>query len=184
MPKKKRLDRRTFDLLFGVRRSVRYHDRRRRFYEVWNSATIAMGAIGGSAAVATVTAQLSPGWLPAIAAAAVAVASAVDLAVGTARRANHHGDLARQFIGLEQRFAHGRSLDDAEHEELTRERLRIEATEPPVLHLLNALCHYELLRALGDGREPPAISWPRAVLANWFSQPDYAASLRREPAAG
>ncbi len=176
------LDRRTYDLLFGVRRSVRYHDRRRRFYEMWNSATVAMGAIGGSAAVATVTAQLSPGWLPAIAAAAVAVASAVDLAVGTARRANHHGDLARQFIGLEQRFAHDRNLDDAEHEELTRERLRIEATEPPVLHLLNMLCHYELLRALGDERPRPPIPWMRAALANWLSQADYAAAVRKRPA--
>ena len=28
-----------------------------------------------------------------------------------------------------------------------RERLRIEAAEPPPLMLLNALCHYELIRA-------------------------------------
>ncbi len=173
------LDDRTYDLLFGVRRSVRYHDRRRRFYEIWNCMTVAAATVGGSSAVAAFLSQPAWEWLPVAFSGAVAVLGAIDLSVGTGKRADQHGDLARQFIALEQKFAHGRDLEDAEREELTRERLRIEASEPPVLHLLNVLCHYELLRSLGDDRPRPAIPWLRLRLANWISQAAYAQSVGR-----
>ena len=55
---------------------------------------------------------------------------ALDLAIGTARCADLHGDLARRFIALEQRFAHERNPEAAEHEDLIRSRLEIEAGEP------------------------------------------------------
>ena len=35
----------------------------------------------------------------------------------------------------------------------TRERLAIEAEEPPVLRVLDTLCHNELTRAMGYGQE-------------------------------
>lgn len=177
------LDDRTYALLFGIRRSVRYHDRRRRFYEVWNAVTVASAVVGGSAAAGALVGQAAVGWLPAVLAAAVAALSAVDLAVGTARSADRHGDLARQFIALEQRFAHARNLGDAEHEDILRERLRIEASEPPVLQLLDAMCHYELLQALGDERTPPEVPWLRRKFANWLSQPDFVRGLRRPATA-
>ncbi len=100
----------------------------------------------------------------------VALASALDLAVGTSRCANLHGDLAR-------RFAHGRNLEDEEFEQLTRMRLEIESGEPPVLRLLDVICHYELLRALGDQRRPPRIPLWRRVLAPWLSQLHYTQHL-------
>ena len=175
------LDDRTYDLLFGISRSVRYHNHRRRFYEVWNSLTVTVSVVGGSGAVLAFLGGPHSEVAAALAA-LVALAGALDLCVGTARCANQHADLARRFIGLEQRFSHGRSLTDAEHEELTRSRLEVEATEPPPLRLLDAICHYELLRALGDERQPPRIPWHRRVLANWFSQLEYMQRLPR-PAA-
>ena len=173
------LDDRTYDLLFGIRRSVRYHMRRRRFYEVWNTITVATAVVGGSSAVAAFFAQLPAGgqWTPIILSGIVAIIGAIDLAVGTGRRADLHGDLARQFISLEQRFAHGRNLEDVEHEEIVKARLQIEASEPPVMRLLDALCHFELLRSLGDAGQHPQISWIRRILANWFSQQSYASNL-------
>ncbi len=168
------LDDKTYKLLFSVRRSVRYHDRRRRFYEVWNTVTVAAATIGGSAAVVGFLYEAAPDWLPAAISAFIAVVGAIDLSVGTARRADHHGSLARQFIAVEREFAHGRSLDDDEHERLVGERLRIEATEPTVLRLLDVLCHYELLRSLGDADKHPSVPWHRRLLAHWVSQPYYA----------
>ncbi len=111
--------------------------------------------------------------MPLVPSALVAILGAIDLAVGTGRRADRHGDLTRQFIALEQRFAHGRNLEDEEHEAAVRERLRIEASEPPVLRLLDVLCHYELLRSLGDKSPSPRIHWLRLWFANWWSQADY-----------
>ena len=169
------LDERTYDLLFAVRRSVRYHDRRRRFYEIWNTITVAGAAIGGSAAVTTVLADSTVA--SALTAAAVALLSATDLAVGTTRCANRHGDFARQFISLEREFAHGRDLDDDEYPELVRRRLEIEASEPTTLRLLDAMCHFEILRSLGDAKPHPRVPWWRRVAAQFFSQTTYTLSL-------
>ena len=168
------LDDRTYELLFAVRRSVRYHERRRRFYEAWNVATVAFGVLGGSAAATAIMAGWGA-WSAAIAA-SVAVLSAFDLAVGTARRADRHGDFMRQFIALERRFSHGKNLDDDEYREAVSERLGIESSEPPVLRLLDVLCHYEVLRSVG-GNPPPRMPWWRRKLAHWLSQTDFALSV-------
>ena len=150
---------------------------RRRFYELWNTFTVVVAVVGGSAAVAAFLSDWGVAWAAPAVSAFVAFVAACDLAVGTGRRADRHGDLARQFISLEQQFAHGRTLDDAEHEELVKARLQIEAGEPPVLRLLDVLCHFELLRSLGDTSKHPPVPWCRRVLANWRSQTEYALSL-------
>ena len=169
------LDDKTYELLFAVRRSVRYHDRRRRFYEIWNSFTVAGAVIGGSSAFAALMADSTT--VSAFFSALVALVAALGLAVGTARRADRHGDLARQFIALERDFAHGRSLEDDKYETLVRRRLAIEASEPPVLRLLDAMCHFEVLRSLGDATRHPRIPWVRRAASQWLSQTSYAISL-------
>ena len=169
------LDERTYDLLFAVRRSVRYHDRRRRFYEMWNTFTVAGAVIGGSSAAAVFMADSTV--VSAVLSAAVALLGATDLAVGTARCANRHGDLARQFISLEREFAHGRNLKNKEYPELVRRRLEIEASEPPVLRLLDAMCHYEIMRSQDNAKRLPRVPWWRRVAAQFFSQTTYALSL-------
>ena len=173
------LDYKTYSLLFAVRRSVRYHDRRRRFYEIWNTFTEAGIGIGGSSAIATFIAGSTVFHLVFSAAVAVvAVSAAFGRAVGgIARRADRHGDLARQFIALEQEFAHGRNLENDECEALTRRRLAIEASEPPVLRLLDAMCHFEVLRSLGDATRHPRVPWVRRAASQWLSQTNYALSL-------
>lgn len=172
------LDERTYELLFDVRRSVRYHERRRRFFEIWNSITVGAAAVGGSSAVATILSEPNWAWLPIALAGAVSALGAIDLVVGTAWRAGQHGDLSRQFIALEQKFAHGRNLKDKEREEMVRERLRIEASEPTILRLLDVMCYYEILVSLGDKSEHPKIPWFRRKLAHWLSQTEYALTKR------
>ena len=173
-----KVDDRTYVLLFGVSRSVRYHNYRRRFYELWNSITVTISVLGGSAATATVLAITGDAPLAVAALTAlVALMSALDLAVSTVRKANHHAELARRFISLEKEFSHGKSLSDEQYERLTNERLEIEAAEPPPLRLLDKMCHYELLKALGDKRKPPLIPWWRRFLAHSFSQTQYMLKL-------
>lgn len=171
------IDDRTYDLLFSIRRSIRYHQRRRRFYENWNSLTVAAAAIGSSAAATAFATGI--GWtaFPVIVSGLIAFLSAFDLAVGTARSGDLHSELARKFISLEQQFAHGNNLDDHEVEQITKGRLEIEANEPTTLRLLDILCHFELLRATGDERPHPAIRWWRRKLAHWLSQDDYAQQI-------
>lgn len=54
------------NLLFGVRKSIRYHVRRRRFFENWNTVTMAVALIFSSAAVASILGGLAmaSGWRP------------------------------------------------------------------------------------------------------------------------
>ena len=69
-----------------------------------------------------------------------------------------HAELARKFIDLEKRFSHGRDLEDKEYEEAVCERLEIEAGEPPILRLLDVMCHFEQTLAEGSKKEIPPIN--------------------------
>ena len=166
-------------MLFGIRRSVRYHMHRRRFYEIWNTVTIVLGVAGGSTAFTGFVATFPPEFalFPPIAALIVTVFSAVDLAVGTARMADRHADFARQFIHLEKEFSHDKSLTDKEHERIVGERLDIEAGEPAPLRLLDVMCHYEILKSLGDARTPPRIPFWRRIFVHFVSQSDFVRRL-------
>ena len=173
----------SYHLLFAIRRSVRYHNHRRRFYELWNSITVTVGVFGGSSAVATFFANLPPTWewwLPGALSGAVAAWSALDLSVGTARRANLHADLGRRFIFLEQQFSCSCDLSKELIDDLTRKRLDIEAAEPPPLRLLDAMCHFELLCSMDDAKPHPRIPWLRRATANLISQSSYAHNLREQ----
>ena len=167
---------RTESMLFGIRRSVRYHNHRRRFYEMWNSVTITFAAVTSAAAGTAFSFEIVGwlAWLPAVASFLVALFSALDLGIGTASSANLHAELARKFIELEKRFAHGKELSDEEYENIVRDRLEIEANEPTVLRLLDIMCHFELLRAQGDRREHLKIPLWRRKAAHWISQPNFA----------
>lgn len=162
-------------LLFGVRRSVRYHLRRRRFYERFRDAALFVAAASGSAAVAAFGSELTARLADSVEAAvpaAVTVMALAYLVAGSLRKARLHTDLGRRFIALERRLvAAGSSPSDAALVEATQERLAIESDEPPVLRVLrvlDTLCHNELLRAMGYPRsEFVPVSAPQRLLANW-----------------
>lgn len=143
---------RTADLLFGVRRSVRYHLHRRRWFDRVHRLIQTVTLAASSAAVAALLGAW--GWEAYAAAAVVA---------GPDRRAREHGDLAREFIGLEREMTLGR-CDPGWLAEWTARRLEIEAAEPPVL---DAICHDELIRAGGyDAAHRSNVSWLQRTLAD------------------
>ena len=164
--------------LFGVRRSVRYHVHRRRYFEFLTTATTTISFLGASAVGITHYASL-PGleWLPVLFGGLVALVNALSLSIGSSRMANLHADLARQFGELEKRFDPTQPLGDDEYKQRVNERLKIEATVPPTKRLLDVMCHYELMRAMGYSDTHPKIPWCRRALAHVFSQPTYAVSL-------
>lgn len=136
---------RTTDLLFGVRRSVRYHRRRQRFFDRAHHLVQAATLVASSAAVVSLLGAW--GWT-AVAAAVAAGGAAAAVVVGPDRRAREHDGLAREFIALEREMA----LAECDPERLAEwqaKRLEIEAAEPPILRVLDALCHDELIRAYG-----------------------------------
>ena len=157
----------TWSLRFSVQRSVRYHMRRQRFFDRLERTVAVASLVTGSSTVVALLASVDERLvLTAAAATAVAGASAVIFTPGL--RARQHNELAREFISLEQELVRTRDVTPERLAELTARRLQIEAGEPPILRVLDAMCHNELLTAIGSDDEQRAhITRLQRWLANW-----------------
>lgn len=169
-------------LLFGVRRSVRYHSRRRQHYELFHKTVLFLALILGSITVAAFAEAIGntwPAWVKALPAALVSILAALDLVLGSSAKSWQHADLARRFIDLERELEtrKGEPLNTL-ISEITDKRLEIETSEPPVLRVLDTICHNELLRAMGyDRKEEVKVSLiqrlcaPVCDVAEWSLYP-------------
>ena len=127
--------------LFGVRKSVRYHQRRQAFHEWWNTVIIAL-AFASSASAMAEWRQLLIGT--------TSFLLMLNWVVGLTRRANAHAKLGQRFASLEQDmvpFEKNRDLEAQDEERFRRRRLEIEAGEPAKLRVMDILCHNELCEA-------------------------------------
>ena len=162
-----------YKLLFGVRRSIRYHTRRRLFFDRLNKFSTFLAALAGTATVASVLAKCPRPWTVAFAV-AVTVFSVIDLVIGTAQASRLHHDLAKQFIDLEKDLI---SLQDPSQEDikrLTGRRLDIEQNEPPPLKVLDSICHNELLRAMNYSKDYfVQIKWYQRLLSQFMDVREY-----------
>jgi hypothetical protein len=158
------------ELLFGVRRSIRYHNRRREFFETLNTSITALSLIASSA---TVYGVLQAQNLAMIAGATVTVLTAINLVIGSAKRAGLHHDLSRRFLALEKKMLGSPTPENLA--DWTIERLDIEADEPPVLRVLDLICHNELARAMGyEQKYFVKIAWYQRFFAQLFDVRDHA----------
>ena len=140
------------DRLFAVRRSVRYHRHRESFLDRVDQLGALLTALAGLATAATLLAELPARWtwVPLVAASVAALAGATELLFGPARGTRRHDSLAVSFLGLEKDLLRaGPSLTAEILVELQSRRLDLEAAEPPVYRVLDAVCHDELVTALG-----------------------------------
>lgn len=146
-----------YGTLWGVRRSIRYHGHRRQFFERFNLVTNAVSVIFGSSTILAVLHQVSsqalsssqsPPWIGVGTAAIVTIFSSLNLVIQTTKMAQMHHDLARRFLELEKEFIKVLPSDGTV-KKLAGKRLEIEADEPPILRIVDVLCHNELMRAEG-----------------------------------
>lgn len=143
---KENLENKHHGLLWGVRRSIRYHSHRQDFFEQCNTWSNVIALLFGSGAIFTILKDY-----PSIAitlAAMVTVVSTVNLVINTTRKAQVHRDFYKQFHELEATLTAGSPTEEMVNK-ATVKRLEIEAEEPPVLQVLDILCHNELLRSKG-----------------------------------
>jgi hypothetical protein len=162
------------NLLFGVRRSIRYHTRRRMFFDSLYKWSQVLALISGSATVAVVMSKYGDGALPVWLAAAVAVFSAVNMVFGFAGSARLHSDLVQKFSELEKRIILDTNPSVDSINAATVERLDIEAVEPPIHRTLDMICHNELCRALGYGEEAMVkITFLQRLCAPFFDVMDH-----------
>ena len=135
------------DLLFGVRRSIRYHNHRRRFFDSLDKFTKILSAVAGSATIAAALGQ-SSFWTISLAA-FVAIFSAINLVIGAGQAARLHSDLAKRFAALERDMVLSNAATKDQLSKFVAERLMIEAEEPPIMRVLDSQCYNELCKALG-----------------------------------
>ena len=160
----------TFHSLAGIARSARYHDRRRGFYENWNSVTSALSALALAAGSVRIY-QSSEIWSYVLGFGAVWCA--IDVALGIARKAVTHSELSVRFVLLEKRFSLGKSLSDEEAREVRDQRLEIESREPPLLYLLNELCQRSYERSIGVTHDSVKLPLWRRCLVYFSSQEEF-----------
>lgn len=138
------------ELLWDVRRSVRYHMRRQRFHDNCHVLLTAVSVMFGGAVVVLLQYDVSEFWVIAVAL-GVSLASILDLVVGTSRKARTHNSLARRFIKIEQSMVVVAKPSEDDVRQTVAKILSVEADEPPILRNLDTLCHNELVRAYGYG---------------------------------
>lgn len=141
-----------YGLLFDVRRSIRYHDRRRAFFEGMHRFTNVLTIILAGGVLFELAGTGSPAlWLQGVGLFA-AILAAFDMVVGYAARANQHTDLRARFVELEIDILSG-GLEEGAWRQHQVKRLKIEADEPPIYRALDLLCRNEQLIAQGFKRE-------------------------------
>ena len=159
------------DVLFNVRLSIRYHERRQGFFDGFLKLSMFITLILNSAAVGLVLSRLDEAWTI-VAMLVGTVMLAGSLAYGVRSKSSQHEDLKRRFIRLEQEIrGKPRTDDTANWAEI--ERLAIEADEPSAsMTTVVAICHNEESKAQGGFEEKDLIKISLAQkllrhLINW-----------------
>lgn len=141
------------NLLFEVRRSVRYHLHRRRFFEGVQDFTIFLSVVMGSSTIATfsdfIGSDAMPLWVKLLPAALATILSSIVLVKGVSRKISLHADFARQFIELQRELEACRSNPTEESlAGITDKLLAIEMSELPILRALDMICYNEVIRSM------------------------------------
>lgn len=164
-------------LLFDIRRSARYHDRRRAFFQRMHQITGVLTILlaGGVLFELAGTGETSL-WLKLIGVVA-AVFSSVDIVVGYAASENLHATLRQRFCDLEVSVIAGNGTINS----YMADRVLIEQEEPPVYRALDLLCYNEQLISDGysrankdDSAHFSNLEWYQAFTANLYRWPDIA----------
>jgi len=152
------------ELLFRIEKSVRYHDHRKRFFELIHNWITFLVALSGTATFVTLVAEMGP-RVPLFLAFAVTVFSLGDLIVKSPDKIRLYDDLKRRFIALEKKIILLKEPDTDFQNKLNADILNIEADEPPNLRTLTAICHNETLQAKGyDKGYFKKIGWHKKFL--------------------
>ncbi|MFJ5337893.1 MULTISPECIES: hypothetical protein [Pectobacterium] len=152
------------NLLFDVRRSVRYHNRRRAFYDRLDQISNMLTVMLGSTAIYGMLSESSK-TVALIGLGLVTGLSAINLVLASSQRARMHFDLARRFVELEKLMIKAASSEEM-LAEFIETRLTIEMDEPPVLRVLDALCYNEQVRSMGyPDSQLAKIGWLQRQLA-------------------
>lgn len=137
------------ELHFNVARSIRYHDKRRGFFELFGKLLQFIALISSSVAVIALLDKIDKTHAALILSSIAAAATLCNLVVGSSAKLEQHTKLKNRFIDLLSKIEATGSATEVAVRTLIDERLQIEKEEPAISHWLNTLCYNETVDALG-----------------------------------
>lgn len=137
-----------YGLLFDVRRSIRYHDRRRAFYELCHHVTSLLTILMAGSVLFDLAKSGETAWWLQFFSILAALFATLDMVIGYSKRAGSHSSLRERFANLEIDMISG-TMEDIVWSKYQRDRLLIEKDEPAIYKVLDLLCRNELLEAEG-----------------------------------
>ena len=160
------------DLLLSVQRSIRYHMRRRSFYEGREQISKILALIIGPMIALAVHYQL-PSVFSVGTSILITSFAVWNLISETVRMSQLHYDLARRFVDLEEQMAQAPEPTIEQMNHFRALRLRIEKDEPPKLRVFDIRCLNEIILARGyDRGELWEIPWLTARIGVFFDIDD------------
>lgn len=147
-----------FDALrFNVARSIRYHDKRRGYFDFLGKFLQYVSLLGSSAAVATLIGSTMPEFdvatitikVPLLISAATACVTLLNLMIGCAGKMESHTKFRNQFHDLMIAIDEVGEPAVEDMRKLNRRRVDIEKEEPSISDWLNKLMFNETVDALG-----------------------------------
>jgi hypothetical protein len=155
-------ERSLWDIDFGVKKSLRYHARRRAFFERLDNLVNVLVAVTGASAFAVLMGEHGS-LFSKIATGIVALLSLAAVVLGFGRCARAHQDLYRKFSDLAIEIAEIERPSGRDIARLRAKRLALEAEEPHIIDALERHCWNEEAEARGT---------PRSELQplNWFQR--------------
>ncbi|MBD8629011.1 hypothetical protein IFT64_18925 [Oxalobacteraceae sp. CFBP 8753] len=129
---------------YRVELSVRYHRKRERFFALCDRCSKAVSLIAGTAAFSSL---LPTANAKSVAGLVVALGAMPALVMAWGDRARLHGELAQKFLAIEAEIVRvgKRKFTEEQVNEWHAQLLGLEASEPPTLGALEALCHNYLM---------------------------------------
>jgi hypothetical protein len=144
-------------LEFGVGKSLRYHRKRRSFFEFLHHATMLVATVGATGAF--IALQNEVAWGANAAALLVAVTTLLDALINYQSKARTHDSLCRSYSDLKAEMVRVGEPSPEQLRDWRARRIEIEKDEPTPLSVLNVLCHNEQATAAGYGPDQHYRIW-------------------------
>ncbi len=140
-------DRTRYEIQLDVRFSARYHALCERWYLLLNDANTVLGLVLSSSVIVAILNSVT--WLAAAFACVAALMHAVNLAIGSVRRAHDHRALYQRYQELDAQIAGG-DIADAAADKAYR---TIEISDPAINESFRRLAYFDNLRSHGHNDE-------------------------------
>jgi hypothetical protein len=152
------------EISYRLRLSVRYHQRRVRFFDGWDLLAKGLSILAGTSAIGALWADEKhlAAWITA----GITAVTTLSLVCGVAAKARLHADFARKYLELEASLVSSVNPTEQFLADIDGKVRMIEAQEPPPLGALVTLCQNELARQ--EGHEGHVVPLP--VYQRWLAQ--------------